>query len=618
VGHVHPWGEAIHRVRVGRTIRNLVVALGVLTLVAFVGGCVQPFVYAPDALNVPVDSPTETPTPVDPPAAPEQVATPAFDVSPGTYNADLAVSISSTTSGATIRYTTDGSLPDENSTVFVEPIPVAGHLTSMTITAVATRDGMRDSEVATATYTINYDATNPPTFSPEPGSFATDQTVTISAPDEGAAVYFTTDGTEPQVSPSYRYETPVSVSGHGTSVTIRAIAVAPGKTTSSEASGTWAIEYQPTAPVTIAPTGGSFANDVLVLLETATDGASIYYTTDGSEPTQEATQYSEPFTVSQTGTTVRAIAVGSQMLASTPTSETYTLVAGDVGVNVTGGDQVANVQVTLSTATNGATIYYTTDGTTPTGESSEYAGPLTLSIPTTLKAVAVRAGYQDSAVAVQNYLPPAASVAFSVPGGEYTVAQSVELTTETPDATIHYTTDGSDPTDAAPVYSTSVQVLETMTIRAIALKPGEFSASAVSSATYTLTGAFFDVGFSQIESEFDGGNLTQTPVDNSGQNRLPVGTIIYIHTNQDRLAKMVLKEDNGTTYRYSLVSYNADGSVHGLRYDNWINPGTSVDVDLGNTYAGSGGQDLGYTATDETPALSFVANGTATMMVILP
>ena len=74
---------------------------------------------------------------------------------------------------------------------------------------------------------------------------------------------------------------------------------------------------------------------------------------------------------------------------------------------------------------------------------------------------------------------------FSVPGGNYENAQSVELSCETQGATIYYTTNGDAPTSSSTQYNgTAIAVDHTMTIKAIAIK-NEIS-STVASATYTI------------------------------------------------------------------------------------------------------------------------------------
>ena len=67
----------------------------------------------------------------------------------------------------------------------------------------------------------------------------------------------------------------------------------------------------------------------------------------------------------------------------------------------------ATLSLTMSTSTDGATIYYTTDGTTtPTSESTEYTAAITLSSTTTIKAIAIKDGMTDSDVATQTFTKP--------------------------------------------------------------------------------------------------------------------------------------------------------------------------------------------------------------------
>lgn len=82
------------------------------------------------------------------------------------------------------------------------------------------------------------------------------------------------------------------------------------------------------APV-ITPNGGKFSKSVKVSI-TAQDGAKIYYTTDGSEPTANSTEYSAPFTV--TGdTTVKAIAVRENCYDSQTATAEFTRNSGNSG-----------------------------------------------------------------------------------------------------------------------------------------------------------------------------------------------------------------------------------------------------------------------------------------------
>jgi glucosylceramidase len=148
--------------------------------------------------------------------------------------------------------------------------------------------------------------------------------------------------------------------------------------------------------------------------------------------------------------------------------------------------------VSLSDTTPGSSIYYTTDGSTPTAASALYASgkPISVAATTTINAIAVASGYLNSAVATATYTltPPAATPTFSPVGGTYNTAQSVTISDTTPAASIYYTTDGSTPTTASTLFSSSAPIIitSTTTLNAIAIASG-FSASAVATATYTIT-----------------------------------------------------------------------------------------------------------------------------------
>ena len=87
----------------------------------------------------------------------ERVATPTFSPAGGNFDEPQNVTISCETPNSTIYYTTDGSTPDETSTLYTGAITVDK---PMTIKAIAVADGMEDSYVASATYTLPTFVTN--------------------------------------------------------------------------------------------------------------------------------------------------------------------------------------------------------------------------------------------------------------------------------------------------------------------------------------------------------------------------------------------------------------------------------------------------------------------------
>ena len=129
-----------------------------------------------------------------------------------------------------------------------------------------------------------------------------------------------------------------------------------------------------------------------VSISCATPSSTIYYTIDGSVPTTSSTPYSGPFAVAGT-VTVKAIATH----ASRPSSDVAELAVTQVATPTIQNNGSNAVSITC--ATPGATIYYTTDGSTPTTSSSQYSAPLRENVSgVTIKAIATNENMIPSAV----------------------------------------------------------------------------------------------------------------------------------------------------------------------------------------------------------------------------
>jgi N-acetylneuraminic acid mutarotase len=330
-----------------------------------------------------------------------------------------------------------------------------------------------------------------PFFSPLAGTYATAQSVTISDATAGATIYYTTDGTTPTTS-STIYTAAILVSS---TETLQAIATASGYSTSALAAATYTITPAPTASPIFSPLAGTYTTAQSVTISDATANATIYYTIDGSTPTTSSTIYTAAIAVSSTET-LQAIATASGYSTSAVAAATYTITpisppAATPIFSPVAGTYTSAQNVAISDATAGATIYYTTNGVTPTTSSTIYTAAITVSSTETLQAIATASGYSTSAVAPATYTitptsPPAATPIFSPVAGTYTSAQNVAISDATAGATIYYTTDGSTPTTSSTIYTTAITVSSSETLLAIATASG-YLTSAVAPATYTIT-----------------------------------------------------------------------------------------------------------------------------------
>jgi alpha-tubulin suppressor-like RCC1 family protein len=365
----------------------------------------------------------------------------------------------------------------QGTTVYTGPITITD---DTTLKARAYRVGWGDSALLSETYTFGAVPPDPPAFAPPGGEYDTPQDVVLTS-TPGSTIHYTLDGTDPD-------ETDPSVASGGSvlvdqPLTLKARAYgAGGESPITQASYTFKVGL----PVA-TPSGGTHPAPIQVSLTTVTPGAEIRYTLDGTDPGPGSPLYSAPLDVS-TSLTLKARAFRAGWTDSDLLTESYTIqqALDPPSLSPPGGTFVTSVEVTL-TAQAGATIHYTTDGNDPTAQSPVYSGPLTFVVTTTLKAKAFQAGWTPSQTTTGEYEIQAATPTLSPPGGTFTGPVDVTLTTATPGATIHYTTDGTDPTSASPSIASGValQVDAAQTIKAKAVKAG-LTDSTVASQTYVI------------------------------------------------------------------------------------------------------------------------------------
>jgi N-acetylneuraminic acid mutarotase len=329
-------------------------------------------------------------------------------------------------------------------------------------------------------------------------------------------------------------------------------------------------EYQPSeatlgaATPFFSPVAGTYTSAQSVTISDATAGATIYYTTNGVTPTTSSTIYSAAIAVSSTET-LQAIATASGYSTSSVAPATYIITpappAATPFFSPVAGTYTSAQSVTISDATAGATIYYTTNGVTPTTSSAIYTTAIAVSSTETLQAIATASGYSTSSVAIAAYTitPPAATPFFSPVAGTYTTAQSVTISDATAGATIYYTTNGVTPTTSSAIYTTAIAVSSTETLQAIATASG-YSTSSVAPATYTinLSTTAFTIGGTAVTVApgASTGNASTNTVTPSGGFTGNVGLTAVI-TSSPAGAKDLPSLSFGSTSPVSITSASA-------------------------------------------------------------
>lgn len=261
------------------------------------------FLYALGVLflaagSVPASEPPETP-----------IITPAG----GSFKPPIEVGINSFNTGTSIHFTLDGSVPISSSPV----LPSGALLTlnsSKIVRAIALDESGLASGVATASFSLTgVQTTAKPVITPGDANSVGPIIVTIATSTPHAALYYTTDGSNPSPA-SKRYRAPFAVSG--SPMMVRAIAVGGGRPASPIAQAVYrtGLAEQVRPP---AITSGSVRFDgwTTASIASPTQGAIVRYTTDGSLPGLRSPMYSGPKTICVT-TTLKARAFKAGMADS--------------------------------------------------------------------------------------------------------------------------------------------------------------------------------------------------------------------------------------------------------------------------------------------------------------
>ncbi|MCB5259395.1 MAG: chitobiase/beta-hexosaminidase C-terminal domain-containing protein [Candidatus Cloacimonetes bacterium] len=435
------------------------------------------------------------------------VATPNIEPQGGVYPMAQEIGIECATPGATIRYTLDGSIPenDEDGFEYEDDRFTLPENSYTVVTARAFKDSWIPSSVAVEAYQITGTVADP-SFFPESGTvFTSADYVTIHCPTVGAEIYYTVNETYTEDEPTtddLKYQGPIHITHDclinakafldlwNPSSTVRADYIVTGTLPKPYFDPPQGLYYEPT--------------DVMILCSDV--DTTIYYRVNEAD----TTKYQDPITVTDSLTVITAWAAKAFWANSAEVSAQYRI-TGTVSTpefKPSQGVFTEPTNVKISCDTYGAMIRYTTDGSEPTLKSLAYTAPLELCTGSnvTIKARAYREDWIESPVASGEYIVTGKveSPTFDPSAGLYYDPVLVSMHCATNDAKIRYTLDGSDPTPDSDKYESPLELnydSGSVTIKAKALLDNWID-SDVTSVEYTVTGILEVPIFSEDEGTY--------------------------------------------------------------------------------------------------------------------
>ncbi len=283
--------------------------------------------------------------------------------------------------------------------------------------------------------------------------------------------------------------------------------------------------WKPVSPSITPISGTILSGPVSVVITCTMEGATIYYTTDGTEPTAESTVYRR-FRVSGR-TTIKAIAVKDGLCSEIAVAEyaigqcVNPVITPANGATFNWSGQPVSIAWEADESDSGV-LRYTTDGSDPTAESPIYSGPFTIDDSTVVKAKAFGDQFFDSAIITANLTrvwvnvaTPTITAASSFTGSK----TKVTIACDTPGAAIRYTLVDSDPDAGATLYTAPFYVTDSCTVKAYATCY-DYLDSAVATQSITKVWAIGDTVGAPDHTFATGGNL---PFVRVTDNTAPLG-----------------------------------------------------------------------------------------------
>lgn len=403
--------------------------------------------------------------------------------------------------GGTIYYTINGGNPTTGSSVFSTGFLVSNGTVVRAMTVVG---GVQSSFVA-KTATVNV---RPPSLSIARADGRA--TLTQNLPEAEARILYTLDGSTPSTSNGNIYYAPFYVPDAST---LKAVAVLSG-VYSSVVEGFWC-----NAP--------SFTvSNWVVTISSRVSGATVYYTTNGSEPTSGSPSFTTQGSVTLAGSaTVKAYTAYKGFRSETGQITVIKPVTPSIAITKTG-------MVTIDNPSNGD-VYYTLNGSTPTKETGIlYTTTFALTTGSaTVKAISVLSNTPSDTATAYYVGAPSVSRSFN----------DFQITSQNPQATTYY--DSVEPTGTSQSFTGSQKVVDirtSMTMHAVSVWNGFRSGTAKLSIEVPpapalelrpngIPGAVRLTAFDPIHYTTDGSDPnTTSPLFPSaiGFLVLPIGTVI--------------------------------------------------------------------------------------------
>ncbi len=235
------------------------------------------------------------------------------------------------------------------------------------------------------------------------------------------------------------------------------------------------------------------------LTHSGTGQNSVYSTSSASAATEWGIDFDSNgnATITDGSQYLRAYSAGTDFRVYNGTSNQTIQLYKEVGVNVPtfsipagtflNSEYPDGINVALSCSTDGATIYYSTDGE----NFIQYSTPIPVTSTTTIYAYATKDGKQSNTVsATYKFVDFLVNdVVFSPASGEYYHDQTCQMFTTTKGARIYYTTDGSDPVmnqGTTQLYTGEIEMTQGNTYNFRAVAYLGTTASEVSNANYEI------------------------------------------------------------------------------------------------------------------------------------